>query len=122
MQGDANLKSKIELLLKDGYVHATPHYFSCGLTNGAFVYIQKRLWAQAISIFPHPTGEEGELDLLYKLWTEIEKADPAVLDHFLPSVSRYIKRYYQEFKVPCPFRFCFLLASSAFLRHGEFVL
>lgn len=70
-QQSSNVKAKIELLLKDG------------------------LYSQCISIFPLPTGERGELELLEKLWSELERNEPTALDQLLPMVSRYMKRYYQ---------------------------
>lgn len=70
-QESSNVNAKIELLMKDG------------------------LYSQCISIFPHPTGEEGEIELLLQLWKEIERREPTLLDQLMPTVSRYMKRYYQ---------------------------
>jgi hypothetical protein len=73
-QEGSNVTAKIELLMKDG------------------------LYAQCISIFPPPSGEAGELDLLEQLWKELERNQATALDQLLGTVSRYMKRYYQEFR------------------------
>jgi hypothetical protein len=57
------------------------------------------LWKESLDIYPKPTGNEEELDNLYKLWIEVEKNSPQDLKSLLPIVQRYVKRYYQEFKV-----------------------
>jgi len=71
---DDNPVDKIELLMKDG------------------------LFQHCIDLFPAATGKGKELDLLLRLWTEVEEHEPKLLEKFIPLVSRYIKRYYQEHK------------------------
>jgi len=56
------------------------------------------LWKESLEIFPKPTGNESELENVYKLWVEVEKNSPQDLKTLLPIVQRYVKRYYQEFK------------------------
>lgn len=73
-QEASNVRAKIELLMKDG------------------------LYAQCITIFPSPSGEAGEMELLEQLWKELERNQPTALDQLLGTVSRYMKRYYQEFR------------------------
>eukprot|EP01121_Diplochlamys_sp_Union-15-3_P007404 TRINITY_DN1881_c0_g2_i2.p1 TRINITY_DN1881_c0_g2~~TRINITY_DN1881_c0_g2_i2.p1 ORF type:complete len:410 (+),score=82.74 TRINITY_DN1881_c0_g2_i2:222-1451(+) len=72
MKRDDNPKDKIELLLKDG------------------------LFDHCISIFPSPSGAPGELDLLYDLYDAAERNKPSVLEHLLPKIASYMKRYFQE--------------------------
>jgi hypothetical protein len=86
-QENTNVKSKIELLMKDG------------------------LYAQCISIFPSPSGEAGEMELLEQLWKELERNQPAALDQLLAVVSRYMKRYYQV-RTTHPFSFAFFFFPS----------
>eukprot|EP01120_Amphizonella_sp_Union-15-10_P016957 TRINITY_DN924_c0_g1_i4.p1 TRINITY_DN924_c0_g1~~TRINITY_DN924_c0_g1_i4.p1 ORF type:complete len:934 (+),score=228.69 TRINITY_DN924_c0_g1_i4:734-3535(+) len=74
MKRDDNPTDKIELLLKDG------------------------LYEQCISIFPPPSGAPGELDLLYNLYDGVERNKPSYLQHLVPTITRYIKRYFQEHK------------------------
>mmetsp|Transcript_11501 Transcript_11501/g.17239 ORF Transcript_11501/g.17239 Transcript_11501/m.17239 type:complete len:733 (+) Transcript_11501:26-2224(+) len=68
-----NARAKIELLLRDG------------------------MYEQCIGLVPKPSGESGEVELLHRLWTEIEKRDASLLQQLLPSVQRYLKRYFQAF-------------------------
>jgi len=72
LKQNTQIKDKIELLLKDG------------------------LYKQVIEVFPHPSGKEEELDLLLKVYRDIEEKDPLNLEKMIPVVSRYMKRYYQE--------------------------
>jgi len=74
LRHDTNIKEKIELLLKDG------------------------LYKQVIDVFPKPSGDLDELDLLLKVYKTIEEKDPGSLERMIPVVSRYMKRYYQEQK------------------------
>jgi len=74
LQRDDNPVDKIELLMKDG------------------------LFEHCVKLFPQATGQEKELDLLVRLWKEVEENDPKMLEQFIPIVSRYMKRYYQEHK------------------------
>lgn len=79
-QEASNVRAKIELLMKDG------------------------LYAQCITIFPSPSGEAGEMELLEQLWKELERNQPTALDQLLGTVSRYMKRYYQVTPNACEFR------------------
>jgi len=72
IQQNTNPVDKVELLLKDG------------------------LYKQVIEVFPKPSGQKRELDLLIKVYTEIENEKPEVLEHLIPVVARYMKRYFQE--------------------------
>jgi len=78
MQREENIDSKIELLMKDG------------------------LFEQCISIFPHPSLEEDELDtqlnLLESLYDAIDQYQFELLTSVLPIVQKYAKRCYQEWK------------------------
>jgi hypothetical protein len=55
------------------------------------------LFDQCIEIFP-PPHDEVELELLKKLWSEVEKSDPELLPKMLPLVTKFFKRYFQMFK------------------------
>jgi len=74
IQQNINPIDKVELLLKDG------------------------LYKQILEVFPKPTGQKSELDLLLKVYLEIESKQPEVLDHMLVVVIKYIKRWFQEQK------------------------
>jgi len=74
LKRDDKPEDKIELLLKDG------------------------LYEYCLDLFPAPTGAGRELELLLRLWTEVEENDPKLLERFIPLVCRFVKRYYQEHK------------------------
>eukprot|EP01088_Endostelium_zonatum_P009294 TRINITY_DN22490_c0_g1_i2.p1 TRINITY_DN22490_c0_g1~~TRINITY_DN22490_c0_g1_i2.p1 ORF type:complete len:1480 (-),score=462.02 TRINITY_DN22490_c0_g1_i2:54-4493(-) len=74
LKRDDKPEDKIELLLKDG------------------------LYEYCLDLFPAPTGQGRELELLLRLWTEVEENDPKLLERFIPLVCRFVKRYYQEHK------------------------
>ncbi len=69
-----NNNAKIELLMKDG------------------------LYEHCISLFPKPEGNDGEMELILKLWKGVEESKPELLEHMIQHVARYVKRYCQEFK------------------------
>eukprot|EP00029_Vermamoeba_vermiformis_P012434 TRINITY_DN724_c0_g2_i1.p1 TRINITY_DN724_c0_g2~~TRINITY_DN724_c0_g2_i1.p1 ORF type:complete len:1593 (+),score=701.35 TRINITY_DN724_c0_g2_i1:168-4781(+) len=69
-----NNNAKIELLMKDG------------------------LYEHCISLFPKPEGNDGEIELIMKLWKGVEESKPELLEHMIQHVARYVKRYCQEFK------------------------
>jgi len=69
-----NPNMKVDLLLKEG------------------------LWKDCMGIFPKPQGSANEIDLLQRLWFEVEKNSPTELASLLPIVERYVKKYFQEFK------------------------
>jgi hypothetical protein len=69
-----NNNAKIELLMKDG------------------------LYEHCISLFPKPEGNDGEMELIIKLWKGVEESKPELLEHMIPHVARYVKRYCQEYK------------------------
>eukprot|EP01090_Pellita_catalonica_P001993 TRINITY_DN1167_c0_g2_i1.p1 TRINITY_DN1167_c0_g2~~TRINITY_DN1167_c0_g2_i1.p1 ORF type:complete len:1453 (-),score=417.61 TRINITY_DN1167_c0_g2_i1:71-4429(-) len=74
LKRDDNPVDKIELLMKDG------------------------LFEHCVNLFPPATGKDKELDLLVRLWKEVEENAPRMLERFIPIVCRYMKRYYQEHK------------------------
>lgn len=57
-----------------------------------------RLYEQCIEIFPPPSDDDTELELLERLWLEIEKNNPSKLEKIMPVVSKYVKRYFQQYK------------------------
>ncbi|PRP88175.1 hypothetical protein PROFUN_03998 [Planoprotostelium fungivorum] len=70
----APVKERIELLLKD------------------------ELYEQAIEIFPSPTEDLEDVELLEKFWLDIEKNKPNKLTQLMPVVSKYIKRAFHQYE------------------------
>jgi hypothetical protein len=60
--------------------------------------LSEGLWKESLEIYPKPTGNPQELENLYKLWIEVEKNSPQDLKILIPTVQRYVKRYFQQFQ------------------------
>eukprot|EP01116_Phalansterium_solitarium_P017419 TRINITY_DN4287_c0_g1_i1.p1 TRINITY_DN4287_c0_g1~~TRINITY_DN4287_c0_g1_i1.p1 ORF type:complete len:2401 (-),score=1033.05 TRINITY_DN4287_c0_g1_i1:215-7417(-) len=56
------------------------------------------LWKECVAIFPRPSKDHPEnLELLFKLWIEVEKHSPDDLINLCPAIDRYAKVYSQLF-------------------------
>eukprot|EP01129_Flabellula_baltica_P013316 TRINITY_DN6152_c0_g1_i1.p1 TRINITY_DN6152_c0_g1~~TRINITY_DN6152_c0_g1_i1.p1 ORF type:complete len:1480 (+),score=461.28 TRINITY_DN6152_c0_g1_i1:13-4452(+) len=74
LKRDDKPREKCELLLRDG------------------------LYKHCLDIFPKPSGEEDELDLLYRVYDTIEENEPELLEESIQIIARYMRFYFARHK------------------------
>jgi len=87
-------KAKMELLLNEGYCG---YLFRCYLSIRALIDSIFRMWKETAKIFPEPPY--GSLEMLERLFLEVEKNDPKGLDDLFPVVEKYAVYFYQSYNL-----------------------
>eukprot|EP01114_Cavostelium_apophysatum_P005388 TRINITY_DN1631_c0_g1_i3.p1 TRINITY_DN1631_c0_g1~~TRINITY_DN1631_c0_g1_i3.p1 ORF type:complete len:2306 (+),score=986.21 TRINITY_DN1631_c0_g1_i3:123-7040(+) len=89
-------KDLVKYLLKASSNPEDKNYIDPGVKVD--LLLKEGLWKECLAIFPKPSNNDHELELLFKLWIEVEKFSPNDLKDLLPTVERYVKNYFQGFR------------------------